>query len=363
MPSNAAFGHFPQVHHRRARNDREAAREMPLTVAKALMPQDAVDAGLMMFGGPLGKAGRKLGAALIAGGAATDAEAGNIIPAVLTGMRKHLPQLMEDLRNGASRIELFQKYGLFPVTRSVTDVVEHLPTPANAQNIDQALNAWKLRGESAQGRARVTALDDLLEHEELYSKVPDLRSMTVAQLAGMPKDTAGAYLRATRGNVLPRSGRAGPAEGLEMVLTGPDPFRTTNLDTFFQYQDDFKPLFTGQYNTLDHEVNHALQARAKGSADLDDVDWSQQIHEIAASLGAQDVPTKRIIEQLDTLEPLADMRRQYPRFEAPRTGTTPEVVRAQSYLHSQPDVRKLIRDAQGFSRGGLAQLKECTCGR
>lgn len=52
------------------------------------VPTDAVDAGLMLVGGPGGKMARKAGAALIAGGASTDAEAGIFkkLPGELRGL-------------------------------------------------------------------------------------------------------------------------------------------------------------------------------------------------------------------------------------------------------------------------------------
>lgn len=59
---------------------------------ESLVPQDAVDAGLMLLGGPGGKIARKAGAALVAGGASTDAQAGiyTALPSKLKGIVSEL---------------------------------------------------------------------------------------------------------------------------------------------------------------------------------------------------------------------------------------------------------------------------------
>jgi hypothetical protein len=73
---SAAFGLYPQLKAKRSKQDPEASKEIPLNVLKALAPQDAVDLGLMVMGGPGGKLARRAGSALIAAGAAPEAEAG-----------------------------------------------------------------------------------------------------------------------------------------------------------------------------------------------------------------------------------------------------------------------------------------------
>ncbi len=60
-----------------------------------VVPQDAVDAGMMLLGGPGGKLARKVGAGLIAGGASTDANAGiySTLPSKLKGIVEELANL------------------------------------------------------------------------------------------------------------------------------------------------------------------------------------------------------------------------------------------------------------------------------
>lgn len=71
----AAFGVYPHMLKRpEAHNDRIASANFPAEVAKALVPQDMVDVGLMAV--PYGGALRKLGVGLAAAGLSGDAEAG-----------------------------------------------------------------------------------------------------------------------------------------------------------------------------------------------------------------------------------------------------------------------------------------------
>ena len=75
--TSAAFGVYPRQRATPSSPEtREAlARTVPEAVAEYALPHDAVDLGMMLIGGPLGRMGRQLGAALIAGGTAGDAEA------------------------------------------------------------------------------------------------------------------------------------------------------------------------------------------------------------------------------------------------------------------------------------------------
>lgn len=75
--TGAAFGIYPRQRATpSSRETREVmSRDLPEAFAEYAMPHDAVDLGMMLMGGPLGRAGRQLGAALIAGGAAGEAEA------------------------------------------------------------------------------------------------------------------------------------------------------------------------------------------------------------------------------------------------------------------------------------------------
>ena len=65
---------------------RAVNKQLPELIAEYLLPQDAVDLGLMVL--PGGKIARKVGAGLIAGGATTEAEAGAAKKLATTGLAK-----------------------------------------------------------------------------------------------------------------------------------------------------------------------------------------------------------------------------------------------------------------------------------
>jgi len=320
---------------------------------ETMIPQDAVDLGLMVAGGPGGKLARKAGVALMGAGASTDAEAGNIIPAVLTGMKKFLPELMVDLRKGASRSELMQKYGMFPLTHNAVDVVEHLPTPGSARVLDKTLLARMSDPAFSNPQARAISLGELLNHPELYAKVPDLKGLTVAQLRGLRTAAAGEYSLKSPGSLLPKSGRHEPGAdtGLEMIVTGANPFERHPITPHFADVTPLSGLERGDYSLLDHEVNHALQARARGS--VTDGPWETRLHEVNASLGAQDIPTDTLIQQLDEVFPLGDFQGfNAQKFEAPNIGNSSQQALALQNLRGLPNLRQRMRDFTGYAEGG-----------
>lgn len=325
---------------------------------ETMIPQDAVDLGLMVAGGPGGKLARKAGVALMGAGASTDAEAGNIIPAVLTGMKKFLPELMVDLRKGASRSELMQKYGVFPLTHNAVDVVEHLPTPGSARVLDKTLLARMSDPTFSNPQARAISLGELLNHPELYAKVPDLKGLTVAQLRGLRTAAAGEYSLKSPGSLLPKSGRHEPGAdtGLEMIVTGANPFERHPITPHFADVTPLSGLERGDYSLLDHEVNHALQARARGS--VTDGPWETRLHEVNASLGAQDIPTDTLIQQLDEVFPLGDFQGfNAQKFEAPNIGNSSQQALALQNLRGLPNLRQRMRDFTGYAEGGPVKPK------
>lgn len=325
---------------------------------ETMIPQDAIDLGLMVAGGPGGKLARKAGVALMGAGASTDAQAGNIIPAVLTGMKKFLPELMVDLRKGASRSELMQKYGMFPLTHNAVDVVEHLPTPGSARVLDKTLLARMSDPAFSNPQARAISLGELLNHPELYAKVPDLKGLTVAQLRGLRTAAAGEYSLKSPGSLLPKSGRHEPGAdtGLEMIVTGANPFERHPITPHFADVTPLSGLERGDYSLLDHEVNHALQARARGS--VTDGPWETRLHEVNASLGAQDIPTDTLIQQLDEVFPLGDFQGfNAQKFEAPNIGNSSQQALALQNLRGLPNLRQRMRDFTGYAEGGPVKPK------
>lgn len=73
---------------------RAMGKDLPELVSDYLLPHDAVDVGLMLL--PGGKAARKAGAALIAGGASSEAEAGGVSKLATTGLTKLRALLMRE---------------------------------------------------------------------------------------------------------------------------------------------------------------------------------------------------------------------------------------------------------------------------
>ena len=93
----AVFGVYPKQRAKPSSSEtKEGVKTLEQFVRDYLLPQDTVDVGLMLL--PGGKVARKVGAGLVAGGAATDAEAGvfRTLPRGLKAMAERLGLLARE---------------------------------------------------------------------------------------------------------------------------------------------------------------------------------------------------------------------------------------------------------------------------
>ena len=309
---------------------------------QSVVPTTPLDLGMMMLGGPTGGMAKKVGAGLIAAGTG-DAEAGNFIPAILTGAKKHLPEFMLDLRKGLSRSELFQKYGLIPTTLDAVDVVQHLPTPPQA----------RLPGPSF-SELSAAKLSDFLNHPQLYEQSPSLKNLPVISGGDKLGTNSGAYFGKTTGEVLPRSGVREPSSsGLEMIYLNKEPHARGNIVRHWADRG-ITDVSSGNYTVLDHEVNHALQGRAKSSyTPHSEAEWQDRLQEIFASIGAQDAPTSKLIAQLDQLVPLSALKgAQLMKYSPSNVGSEEASYAARSYFNRLKNKEQLLADELRFKDGG-----------
>lgn len=351
----------------------------PLTVGSGMTtkPRDETANAAMALAplvGPAARGALKLGAGALSriAEAAPSPLAGSLaaqrgamlIPIKLTADKVKIPSIMKDMRAGLGRQELFEKYGAFPLTDSADDIVTHMQIPPEAR-----LTPTATQGYSA------STLSENIAHPALYSAVPDLADLAVLRKTGprgATSENPGLYFGRTTGRLLPPTGYDTPgARGVEAIALEAGPHTTHSIKSLWNDLGPSSPwsdLPKGQGRLLDHEVNHALAARANGSmTDPATTDWHNRLHEISATIGSQDVPTPRIIEQYDELIPLANMRRaELQRFDTPMIGSPADKQRALGVLRGQSDevvsdeLRKLIEvdgdiklpSAQGYAQGG-----------
>lgn len=348
----AAFGVYPRQRATPSSSEtKQGMTDAVEALSKFIIPQDVLDVGLyaVPFGGKVAKLG--IGATLA--GTGGDAQAGVLLPA-LQRLKEVVPEVLSKLKRGATREDIYDEYGTIPITKRSADLFDYMPSPTES---------IKLR--DLPETARAVPLSDVLDFPQLYTARPDVKDMTVilGPRGGSPllNIERGRYSNAVPGGILPRSGAPETTAGLEAIWLHEPPTQVSNLHSRWGIPNT--------YNILEHELNHALQARGRASGSSlyeagKEVPWRNRLHEITASLGAQNIPPEKLIRHLDTVLPLKGIDPHTLQTMRPAAiGGERSRHAARSFFNrlAPEEVEQAYKFMLKRAKGGLTRIKECAC--